>query len=153
MNRGRVRDALTLFDESGAVFACAEPELIAELRAFHWKNLFCVQRELTRAAVRVYVVGHALFEKALNPYIGMTAHALPLVVGADFMTEPPERQLERVDRLAAEVVADAARFGTPQSLAPLPVLGVPGWWAENEHEGFYDNTAYFRPARRRLVSE
>ena len=32
-------------------------------------------------------------------------------------------------------------------LAPLPVLGVPGWWPDNEAQGFYDNSDYFRPGR------
>ena len=30
---------------------------------------------------------------------------------------------------------------------PLPVLGIPGWWPENEKEDFYDDAAVFRPAR------
>lgn len=41
---------------------------------------------------------------------------------------------------------------TPQALAakpfnPLPVLGVPGWWAENENFCFYDDSLVFRSAR------
>jgi hypothetical protein len=32
------------------------------------------------------------------------------------------------------------------SLSPLPLLGVPGWWPGNNHEIFYENTRYFRPA-------
>jgi hypothetical protein len=31
----------------------------------------------------------------------------------------------------------------------LPLLGVPGWWAGNEEESFYDNAFYFRTGRRR----
>ena len=37
----------------------------------------------------------------------------------------------------------------PAELAPLPVLGVPGWWAANEAASFYDNRDYFRPGRSR----
>ena len=29
----------------------------------------------------------------------------------------------------------------------LPVLGVPGWWSENEVPGFYEDTEVFRPLR------
>lgn len=29
---------------------------------------------------------------------------------------------------------------------PLPVLGIPGWWAENETAGFYDAAEVFRPS-------
>ncbi|WP_236903919.1 DUF3025 domain-containing protein [Comamonas serinivorans] len=32
--------------------------------------------------------------------------------------------------------------------APLPILGVPGWWAGNREPGFYDDATVFRPARR-----
>ena len=32
---------------------------------------------------------------------------------------------------------------------PLPVLGVPGWWPENEAHSFYDDPQVFRPGRRR----
>ena len=34
-----------------------------------------------------------------------------------------------------------------REFSPLPVLGVPGWWGGNEEEGFYENTAHFRPGR------
>ncbi len=146
-NRGRVQDALTVLDESGAFFVSTQPELVDDLRTFRWKNLFWARRERVLAAARVFVFGHGLFEKALDPYIGMTAHAMPLLVGADFMTAPLARQLECVDALAAQAVLDATRLDTPQSLAPLPLLGVPGWWPDNEREDFYDNTAYFRPGR------
>src|SRR5258708_36259316 len=31
--------------------------------------------------------------------------------------------------------------------APLPVLGVPGWWRENENFSFYDDSLVFRAPR------
>ena len=38
---------------------------------------------------------------------------------------------------------------TPQRLAakghlPLPVLGVPGWWPDNEMPAFYEDERVFR---------
>jgi len=30
----------------------------------------------------------------------------------------------------------------------LPVLGVPGWWAENERLDFYQNQQYFRSKKK-----
>ena len=30
---------------------------------------------------------------------------------------------------------------------PLPVLGVPGWWQENENVSFYDDPLVFRTTR------
>ena len=32
--------------------------------------------------------------------------------------------------------------------APLPVLGVPGWWPANESPAFYDDATVFRQAAR-----
>ena len=36
---------------------------------------------------------------------------------------------------------------------PLPVLGVPGWWPDNEDPAFYADAGVFRPVRRVLQSE
>ena len=146
-NRGRVRDALTVLDESGAIVVSTDAQLIEDLRAFRWKRLFWERREDVVASMGAYIFGHGLFEKALNPYVGVTAHALTIVNPANFLSEPIERQIRHVDALAAGYVRAATGLDTPQLLAPLPLLGVPGWWADNEREDFYDNTDYFRPGR------
>jgi hypothetical protein len=148
-NRGRVRDALTVFDESGAIFVSSDADLIDDLREFRWKKLFWSQRERVRAAVRVFVFGHAVLEKALAPYVGMTAHAIALHVDRGFLEDTLQRQLETVDALTAAHLGDPARLRSPRELAPLPLLGVPGWWPGNEREDFYDDAAYFRPGRTR----
>ncbi len=31
-----------------------------------------------------------------------------------------------------------------RAFAPLPVLGVPGWWSANASPDFYDDTSVFR---------
>jgi hypothetical protein len=58
-------------------------------------------------------------------------------------------QLAQTDRLLALYLWDHAHMTTGRELAPLPVLGVPGWWSANEQENFYENTEYFRPGRGR----
>ena len=142
--RGRVRDALTVLDESGAIVASSEPELLEDVRAFRWKRLFWEHRAEVRRSMRVYLFGHALLEKALNPYVGVTAHAMLLPVGLDFITAPVAEQIAEIDRRIAERVP---ALSTPQWLAPLPLLGVPGWWPDNAREAFYDNAEYFRAGR------
>src|SRR4051812_42754626 len=146
-NRGRERDALTLFDESGAIVVSSEPELLDDLRSFRWKRLFWSRREHVAAHLRVYAFGHGLLEKALAPYVGMTAHAITLCVERELVDGLPEETLPRIDALAARQLQDAVR--NPHDLAPLPVLGVPGWWPANEDEAFYDDTRYFRAGRTR----
>src|SRR2546427_12488678 len=37
--------------------------------------------------------------------------------------------------------------------APLPVLGVPGWWRENENFSFYDDSLVFRAPRSAQASQ
>jgi hypothetical protein len=143
--RGARCDALTLFDENGAIVVSTEPTLLDDLRCFRWKQLFWKRRSEVERSLRVFVFGHALLHKALAPYVGMTAHALLLSVGEDFVAHDSIAQTAAVDLLAPEAVAQIA---TPRALTPLPVLGIPGWWADNAHEAFYDNVAYFRPGRR-----
>ena len=142
--RGAVRDALTVFDENGAIVVSSDLGLFDDLRAFRWKGLFRERRDAVRTAMRVYVFGHAVLEKALRPYVGMTAHAILLPVTGEHFAHEPARQLESIDALAAAAVLSMT---TPRALSPLPVLGVPGWWPDNEDPAFYDNAAYFREGR------
>lgn len=142
-NRHPARHKLTLFDESGVAVLCADP-VLAELLAEHrWKELFWERRAAVRGAMRFFVFGHSLYEKALHPYVGLTGHGLVLPVAAALLDEDTPTQLARLDDLLAE------RLSQPQGLSytPVPLLGVPGWWADNEIETFYDDTGYFRPKR------
>jgi hypothetical protein len=52
---------------------------------------------------------------------------------------------ERVDALVAQAIS-GWRVAAP-ALAPLPLLGVPGY-ADNASSSFYDDDAYFRIQRR-----
>ncbi|WP_352289452.1 DUF3025 domain-containing protein [Psychrobacter sp. GW64-MNA-CIBAN-0177] len=40
---------------------------------------------------------------------------------------------------------------TPRQLAPLPILGVPHFWADNANSNFYEDSRVFRSGRRTLV--
>ncbi len=145
--RGPRRDALTLFDESGVVVAACDPDLLTLLREFRWHDLFWKERGCVRASMRCIVFGHALYEKALVPYVGLTGHALLFPVAPSFTALAPERQVASLDASIAACVADAQAFASSAALAPLPLLGIPGWWADNESEAFYANERYFRPGR------
>jgi hypothetical protein len=146
-NRGRARDALTLFDENGVVVASTECSLLESLRALRWKHVFWERRACMKQKAQVVLFGHALFAKALRPYVGMSGHALLVDVPPHFASEPLALREARLDALIASRISDQQAFATPHALTPLPVLGVPGWWHSNEEEAFYDDTHYFRPAR------
>ena len=89
--RGRLRDALTLFDESGAVLVCNDPSLVEAWRAMDWQTLFVRRREDFAACARVFVFGHGLLQKLLRPYKSICAQALALAVPVGAETPIPVR--------------------------------------------------------------
>jgi DUF3025 family protein len=143
--RGTARDVLTLFDEAGVLIACSDAGLAALLEAHEWKRLFWHRRDAVARAMRFFVFGHAIYEKALEPYPGVTAKALIVDVDEGFFSEPLERQLERMDRGAAAYFSSPAALASTRTLPPLPILGVPGWDSANASAAYYDDTAQFRP--------
>jgi len=95
-----------------------------------------------------FLFGHGLYEKALQPYVGVTGQGLLVAVEPAFFAWPLARQLTHLDESLAAYLAEPAHCRSTAELTPVPLLGVPGWTVENEDESYYDNTAYFRPGRR-----
>lgn len=147
--RGAVRDMNTLFDESGVVVACADDELSGLLRDFRWRELFWQRREPVRERMGFFLFGHGLYEKALQPYVGITGQGLVMPVEQAFFAWPYERQLAHLDERLGDYLSAPEHCRSTAELTPVPLLGVPGWTPENENAAWYDNTAYFRPGRRR----
>jgi hypothetical protein len=145
--RGATRDAITLLDESGVIVPYADDELAELLRGFRWKELFWHQRERVGANMGFYIFGHGLYEKALNPYVGMTGQGLLLPVEKAFFTWSLERRLAHLDAQLAAYLSNVENACSTRELSPVPLLGVPGWSADNEVATYYDNTDYFRSGR------
>lgn len=135
--RGPVRDALTLFDENAA-FLQAPDALWDALATKDWQRLFVDLRPLWSQA-RLLLFGHALLEKLVYPRKAVTAHV--------YQTSPATDSIAELDAWVARDLSAAKLASKP--FAPLPVLGVPGWWPANEEPGFYDDAQVFRrpPAR------
>lgn len=131
--RGRLRDLLTIFDEGGALVACADPELAALAGEHRWKELFWERRERVRAAMRIAVLGHAVLEQALDPRPGITCKVLFV---------DPRRE---GDAQAAEWLGALPAGASPRLLAPVPVFGFPGWLPQSANAAFYDDPRWFRP--------
>ena len=125
----------------------ADPALTVLVREFAWKELFWRRADEVRRSMRFLIFGHALYEKALRPFVGMTGKALLFDVAPDLVEQPMEGQRAHADRIAALHLLDPRNMLRPRVLQPLPVLGVPGWWPGAERESFYDDTDYFRPGR------
>ena len=132
--RGAVRDALTVFDENAAFLSAPQP-LWDALLARQWQRLFIDLRPLWQEA-RLVLFGHALLEKLAHPRKPITAHV--------YRAQAPDGSLDALDHWAAGDLSAAKLAGKP--FVPLPVLGVPGWWAKNEDFSFYDDGQVFRPA-------
>lgn len=160
--RGPVRDAITLFDESGAVLWAPEP-LWQALLARDWATLFVTHRALWGQA-RLVLFGHALMEQLVVPRKNITAHvwverfapewAAQLEPQHASMPPPsppsPPSSLVSLQALdAALAAAFSADVLARKPFTPLPVLGTPGWWPANEDPRFYADTGVFRPPRPR----
>jgi len=137
--RGPLRDALTLFDENGAVLD-APPALWEALVARDWHRLFIAERALWRDAT-LFVFGHALLEKLVSPRKAATAHVLLTPSMPSWRGDSCRRP-----DVALATMLDPAWLAT-KPFVPLPVLGIPGWWAENQNFSFYDDSDVFRPRR------
>lgn len=139
--RGPLRDALTLFDENGAILQ-APPALWAALRARQWHRLFVELRPQWEHA-RLVLVGHALLEKLVSPRKPMVAHV--------YEAEAAPGSMDSIGSLDHWLARELQpRPWSAKPFAPLPVLGVPGWWPANEEPGFYADPQVFRPPRQAL---
>jgi hypothetical protein len=151
--RSPERDALTLFDEGGVIVASASVSLLRLIVGFEWKELFWTRRDELSAKVRFLTFGHACYEQALTPYIGMVAKTVFVPVSDFFFMLSPESQLEEADKLVANHFASRARFASPKTMAPMPVLGVPGWHNAAQDESFYSDPDHFRSKNRDRLEE
>jgi hypothetical protein len=133
--RGPVRDALTVFDENAA-FLLAPPALWDALVERDWQRLFVGLRPLWPQA-QLVLFGHALLEKLVSPRKPITAHV--------YRAQPAINSIADLDAWVAQGLSADKLAAKP--FTPLPVLGVPGWWPENENFSFYDDAFVFRPRR------
>ncbi len=137
--RGPVRDAATLIDENAVLVVTDRADIVESLRGHDWPALFQRGRGAWTHNVNALTFGHALLEKLQRPYPGVTAHALHIAL-------PPGSPLDEIDRCMA---AGLDEHLAPHDLMPLPVLGIPGWCAQNENPDFYSDPMVFRPAKMR----
>jgi len=134
--RGSLRDALTLFDEN-VLLLQASDDLWHALKLRDWKKLFGELRYEWQSA-HIVIFGHALLEKLVAPYKSITAHVFRIPSDVD---AKDEQALD--DWLSNNLQPE---YLATKPYLPLPVLGIPGWWPENEDLSFYSDTQVFRAA-------
>jgi len=102
-----------------------------------WTKLFGELRDEWQSA-HIVIFGHALLEKLVAPYKSITAHVFRIASDVD---AKDDQALD--DWLATKLQPD---YLATKPYLPLPVLGIPGWWPENEDLSFYSDTQVFRVA-------
>lgn len=155
-SRGKVRDALTLLDESGAIVVSSNADRLDAYATHDWSRVFLAGESHSAASelgwqnddTHVFVCGHALLEKFLKPYKAITAHALLVLVDDEMMAMPRETLLSELDRTLAKLMVNGQLLDTPGCLSPLPVMGIPGWWPHGAQDSeFYADRQVFRLPR------
>lgn len=158
-SRGRVRDTITVFDENGAILVTAESSIGEALINFDWQGSLVAPRDKwdkskqsnSQSQAAVYIFGHALLEKLLQPRKALCAHSIVIHVAQDFFTLSLSERIGHLDQKVTDYM-DALLSQpdvTPRKLSPLPILGVPHFWAENANPSFYEDCQVFRSGRRR----
>jgi len=149
--RGRLRDALTLFDECGVIVFSSRPDLLKALAERRWSDAFLSVD--FRKSVGLSLIGHAMLEKYLSPYKAMTAKALFIEVDTRFMELSRPDMIGHLDRNIANQILTGQALNKPACLSPLPLAGVPDWWpiTEQEDDLFYQDTRVFRSAPAQLT--
>ena len=147
-SRGPARDAATIFDENSALLVVRDSAdsraLVAALRGHQWSEAFCDRRAVFGGEAQVWLFGHALMEKLVAPRKAITAHTRVVTAGDAYFALAPDARRAWIDghvcaMLAAEPLSTAC-------FTPLPVLGVPGWWPQQD-QAFYADASVFRPKR------
>lgn len=148
-SRGKLRDAATIFDENAALLVVRDTALVDELRAHRWHEVFTARRDAFGRDCEIWLFGHALMEKLVNPYKAITAHAWPVIVDAAFFEMTPPEKRTWLDHATSRHLSDNL---VTSDFTPLPVLGIPGWW-EGQDAGFYADTRVFRPSRSQVSAK
>jgi hypothetical protein len=141
--RSRLRDVLTLFDESGALFLTTEWSRCNALLQHDWRSLLFAHRGSWSKQSKVLLFGHGLLDSMDKPYKGLCAKAIPVQVPSLDICPSELQQL---------MLAVVERLRDPVNLSPLPVMGVPGWFSDSERPGFYEDASVYRAKPTRLVS-
>ncbi len=163
--RSKLRNKLTLLDECGVILAYspAATALIEQLQQHQWQAAFVSKRHcwitasadntgsrsaddcLVRAQLMPLMFGHANYEMATRPFIGLTGKLLALPVADDFWQLSLGQRYAVIDSALSLQIANSDYLLQAAQLTPLPLLGVPGWYAANTGADFYLDQQYFRP--------
>ncbi len=125
----------------------ADPLVPALLAAHEWEEVFWNRREALLRSTRFLVFGHGSWDQLRAPFPGLCAKALHRVVDPAWLVLPAAAALAETDAWLAARLAATIGDLSPRSLAPLPLLGIPGVTLDSESAEYYRDTRQFRPKR------
>ncbi|MGC4088763.1 MAG: DUF3025 domain-containing protein [Polyangiaceae bacterium] len=146
--RAPAQNLAATFDEAGMLVVSSSTQVLAALRALHFKRAFWELREEVLATTRFWLVGHGMLESLLTPHTALAARSLFVQV-----TELPDAAANDTFRYQIDALAAARIEGWRSErnvLDPVPLLAIPGF-CDNDSAGFYDDprNVHFEPISRR----
>ncbi len=142
------RDRVTHFDECGVILAYSNEHIPALLGEHEWQSAFVEGKSCWGKKAQAFIFGHANYEMLMQPHIGLTGKWFGICVDEAFWRLPIAAQYQHLDAQLLDYILQPTSFTVKADLKPLPLLGVPTWFADNEDPSFYHNAQYFRPKRR-----
>jgi hypothetical protein len=144
--RGPRENAATLCDESGVLVLSREPRVFESLAALNWVDAFWTRRAALTETTRFLGFGHGLLDALREPHLQLMGKALFVRVSHEQWNLSGAELRVILDAALAPRLS--AFLSDPSRLAPLPVLGVPGW-APGQCLESYQDTSYFQTAHKR----
>lgn len=145
--RTKMRNQLTHFDECGLIIVSDEPYIFEQLNRHQWIEVFVKKRQCWGQGTEAFMFGHANLEMSFNPFIGFTGKWVGINSDSKLQKMTGLSKYHYLDQLLAEQLSIKGFFQQQKPFRPIPILGVPGWWEENENSDFYLNDDYFRPLK------
>ena len=159
--RTALRNALTVFDENGGIVVSSDRLLLEQLQAFKWQAALVSHRanwlaqHRTHRTIAFFPFGHALLEKLIEPRKNITSHTLLILVDEGWFEQSIASQRNQLDTAIAKLFQELAMPDlagnavklSSKSFQPLPVMGIPGYSADNVIPAFYQDEAVFRRPR------
>lgn len=150
--RGPARDAATIFDENAALLVLRDTDegraLLTHLMQHEWSQALFEQAHQFGQTWQLWCFGHALMEKLVQPYKAITTHCkivwLPVAQADAYFALDRIEQAAFLDELVTQDLRQHALIN--KDYTPLPILGVPGWWPQQDAE-FYADQLVFRQKR------
>jgi hypothetical protein len=138
------QNAATHFDESGVLVVSSDAGLFEALAKLSWFEVFWQKRAWLARSARFLAFGHGLLDSLRLGHPRLMGKALFVLVEPAVLEQDFSQLRVLLDRALGPRLP--AFLQEPARLQPLPVLGIPGWRAQ-QNADFYRDERYFRVAR------